>query len=131
MSLEIFLLGQFKLIANNNPFELPSRPAQSLLAYLVLNPGASLRREMLASLIWPESSERNARSYLRQALWRLRKSFEQVSLQWEDYLQIGEISISFKVQSDYWLDVDQLRKPVADQSLEQSIADLRLYRGEL
>jgi DNA-binding SARP family transcriptional activator/energy-coupling factor transporter ATP-binding protein EcfA2 len=131
MSLEIFLLGQFKLTANNTPLELPSRPAQSLLAYLALNAGATLRREKLASLLWGEATESNARSYLRQALWRIRKYLESASLRWEDYLQISEISVTFNNQADYWLDVDQLLKPTQGQSIEEIIDDIDLYRGEL
>ena len=106
MPLEIFLLGQFKIIANYQPVDLPSRPAQSMLAYLVLNTGATLRREKLASLLWSEATENNSRGYLRQALWRIRKCLESGSLRWEDYLQISEISVTFNRQSGYWLDVD-------------------------
>lgn len=48
------------------------RPAQSLLAYLLLNADKSIRREKLAGLLWPDSDEASARNNLRQALWRLR-----------------------------------------------------------
>jgi len=48
MGLRIFLLGQFKLQAEDRLIELPSRPAQSLLAYLALNAGVTHRREKLA-----------------------------------------------------------------------------------
>lgn len=110
MSLEIFLLGQFKLCANNLPIELPSRPAQSLLAYLVLNAGATLRREKLASLLWGEATESNARGYLRQALWRIRKSLESGSLAWENYLKLSDIDIYFDETAEYWLDADFILK---------------------
>ena len=93
MLLKIYLLGQFKLQAGRWPLELPSRPAQSLLAYLALNAGVDHRREKLASLLWPESSESNARGYLRQALWRMRKNLEKGSLDWRDYLRISDISV--------------------------------------
>ena len=39
--LEIRLLGQFNLRLNRHPINLPSRPAQSLLAYLALKPGTA------------------------------------------------------------------------------------------
>ena len=65
MGLNIYLLGQFKLAADERRIELPSRPAQSLLAYLALNAGVNQRREKLASLLWPEATETNARSALR------------------------------------------------------------------
>ena len=72
--LEIRLLGQFDIRRDGAPVEIPSRPAQSLLAYLVLNPGVAHRREKLAGLLWPDATEANARSYLRKALWQVRKS---------------------------------------------------------
>ena len=95
MTLKIFLLGQFKLQANDITFELPSRPAQSLLAYLALNAGITQRREKLAGLLWPEANESNARSYLRQALWRIRKSLDSASLISENFLKLGDIEVFF------------------------------------
>ena len=99
MTLNIHLLGQFKLAIGDQEIELSSRPAQTLFAYLVLNAGVTHRRERLASIIWPESNETNARSYLRQALWLIRKSLENCSIPCEDYLGISDISITFKAQS--------------------------------
>jgi predicted ATPase/DNA-binding SARP family transcriptional activator len=131
MPLKIYLLGQFKLQANDLPVELPSRPAQSLLAYLVLNAGVTQRREKLASLLWPEATETNARSYLRQALWRLRKTLENGSLLWEDYLNISDISITFDKLADYWLDADYLFKTGDVQPVEEMIEAISLYQGEL
>ena len=129
MGLRIFLLGQFKLQTNDITIELPSRPAQSLLAYLVLNAGVTHRREKLASLLWPEATETNARSYLRQALWRIRRSLESASLSGDDFLQISDISVAFDDQSDYWLDVDLLLESVDAQPVEELIKIVRLYRG--
>jgi len=131
MSLRIYLLGQFKLLAGTDTIELSSRPAQSVLAYLALNPGITYRREKLSSLIWPETSDRNARSYLRQALWRIRKSIESVSLEWQDYLQISDISVTFNDLSDYWLDAEALLKTTKTETIEQLIEIVNLYRGEL
>jgi predicted ATPase/DNA-binding SARP family transcriptional activator len=131
MSLEIYLLGQFKLQANSRPIELPSRPAQSLLAYLALNAGVTQRREKLACLLWPEASESNARGYLRQALWRIRKALENGSLEGGDYLQISDIDVTFDEQSDYWLDAKLLLEKKEGQSTKEMIAAAGLYRGEL
>jgi DNA-binding SARP family transcriptional activator/predicted ATPase len=131
MSFKVYLLGQFKLQANDLPIVLPSRPAQSLLAYLVLNAGVTHRREKLANLIWPEATETNARSYLRQALWRIRKSLESGALNCEDYLQISDISVFFNDHSNYWLDADLLLETVEAQPIEEMIEIIDLYRGEL
>jgi DNA-binding SARP family transcriptional activator/predicted ATPase len=131
MSLKIYLLGQFKLQANDLPIELPSRPAQSLLAYLVLNSGVSHRREKLATLLWPESTESNARSYLRQALWRLRKCLESGSISWEDHLQISDISVTFDSQSNYWLDADRILEAGEARPVDEIIESVSPYQGEL
>lgn len=131
MGLKITLLGQFKLQANDLPIELPSRPAQSLLAYLALNAGVTHRREKLASLLWPEATESNARSYLRQALWRIRKSLENASLSADAFLQISDISVTFDDQSDCWIDAAILLETAEAHSLEELIETLQLYRGEL
>jgi DNA-binding SARP family transcriptional activator len=131
VGLEIYLLGQFKLSANALSFELPSRPAQSLLAFLILNAGVTHRRETLACMLWPESSDSNARSNLRLALWRIRKSLDSAGLSWSDYLQINDISITFDDQSDFWLDVDVFLKSKKDDPVEELMQTLRLYKGEL
>jgi DNA-binding SARP family transcriptional activator len=111
--------------------ELLSRPAQSLLAYLALDAGVAQRRETLASLLWPDSTESNARSYLRQALWRIRKSFESSPLHWEDYTKISDISITLNDHSSYWLDADILLETTQTQSLNRIIETVRLYQGGL
>ena len=131
MSLRIYTLGQFKLQANDLTLDLPARSAQSLLAYLALNAGVTTRREKLASLLWPEASEANARGYLRQALWHIRKSLEAGSLNWEEYLQISDISVTFDDQSNYWLDANLLLSRVESRPVEEIIEIIRLYRGEL
>ena len=72
--LEVSLLGQFDVRKDESSILIPSRPAQSLLAYLIMTAGTAHRREKLAGLLWPDSSEDNARINLRQALWRVRKA---------------------------------------------------------
>lgn len=131
MSLRIYLLGQFKLQVDDQPLELQSRPAQSLFAYLLLNAGVTQRREKLASLLWPEATETNARSYLRQALWRIRKALCQASLTWEDYLKTDDIHVTFNDQSDYCLDVESLLANFEAKSTAELIAAAQLYQGEL
>ena len=131
MTLRIFLLGQFKLQANDLPIELPSRPAQSLMAYLALNAGVTHRREKLVGLFWPEAAGSNGRGYLRQALWRIRKSLESSSIAWEEHLDISDLSILFKAKSDYWLDAAQILKQSDSLPVKEKIKIIQLYRGEL
>jgi DNA-binding SARP family transcriptional activator/predicted ATPase len=131
MALKIYLLGQFKLLDGEVQLELPSRPAQSLLAYLVLNAGLTQRREKLAGMLWPEATEANARSYLRQALWRIRKALGSESATWEQYLQISDISVSFNDQADYWVDVYALLEMEETAPPEQMAEAVASYKGEL
>lgn len=131
MSLSVYLFGQFKILANNTPINLQSRPAQSLLAYLSLTAGTNHRREMLASMLWPDTTDSNARSYLRQALWRIRKAFEECDLPCVDYLHITDLCVMFNPNSDYWLDANMILLPTKEQSTQQMVEHLQHYKGEL
>ncbi len=72
MTLDVRLLGQLAVTRDGNRVELRSRPAQLLLAYLVLHTGHSIPRDKIAGALWPDSSTNGARKNLRQTLWRLR-----------------------------------------------------------
>ncbi len=127
--LEIRLLGQFNLQLGHRPIDLPSRPAQSLLAYLALKPGTAYRREKLAGLLWPDATETNARSYLRQALWRIRKALEAAQ---RDYFVTDNLTIAFDAEADHWLDVAILEQEVSAHSpTDDLLRALEVYQGEL
>jgi WD40 repeat protein/DNA-binding SARP family transcriptional activator len=124
--LEIHLLGWFEIRLDGESIELPSRPAQSLLAYLLLNLGAH-RREKLAGLLWPETTDVNARKSLRQALWLLRKVLG------ADHAQVlitDDISISIN-KAGFWLDTAILDSSDSENSIESLIGSAQVYRGEL
>jgi predicted ATPase/DNA-binding SARP family transcriptional activator len=72
-------------------------------------------------LLWPDSSDQNARKNLRQALWRLRKAIG------DHYLLIDSNSLAFNSSSDHWLDIAQLEDE-AEQDLESIVS---VYEGEL
>jgi DNA-binding SARP family transcriptional activator len=130
--LEIWLLGQFSIRLSGNPVDIPARPAQSLLAYLVLNAGILHRRERLAGIFWPEASESNARTSLRHYLWRLRKELRDDGHKEEQYFNVDKISISFNPQSDFWVDALHLEKDIPNNNLSDSLIEsLSLYGGEL
>lgn len=52
---------------------MPAR-APSLLAYLILRPGTAQPRQRIAQLLWPESTDGQARTNLRNVLHHLRRS---------------------------------------------------------
>src|SRR5258708_34823269 len=131
--LELRLLGQFEVRLDGLPLSIPSRPSQSLLAYLALTAGTAHRRERLGALLWPDAEDNNARSYLRHALWRLRKAVEAELPEDAQYLLADEYTVAFNAQSAHWLDLALLERVTADSAastgpLLQALAE---YLGEL
>jgi DNA-binding SARP family transcriptional activator len=130
--LEVRVLGQFDVRLNNNPVDIPSRPAQSLLAHLILTAGTPHRREQLAGLLWPDATEANARSNLRHTLWRIRKALGTESNTKREYLVADELVIAFDSEADYWLDAALLAEKLAETAtLDGLITSVSTYGGEL
>lgn len=133
--LEVRLLGQFDVRRDSvTPIAIPSRPAQSLLAFLLLNPAIEHRREKLAGLLWSDATEKNARSNLRHALWQLRDAIElkRTRAHAAAYLLVDDISIAFNAKSEYWLDVSVLQAAGRENaSADDLINAVHLYAGEL
>jgi predicted ATPase/DNA-binding SARP family transcriptional activator len=127
--LEIRLFGTFDIRDDGQPVIIPSRAARSLFAYLILNSGISHRREKLAGMFWPEATEARARSYLRYELWRIRNAFRPESK--IDYLMADAINISFNGSTQYWLDVSTLKNIGETASVEELMATLAVYHGEM
>jgi predicted ATPase/DNA-binding SARP family transcriptional activator len=127
--LEIRLSGRFEVKLDGRPVPLPSRPAQSLFAYLALSPGTAHRREKLAGLLWPESSDDNARRNLRQSLWHIRKTLGDAA---PHYLHSDDMTVAFAAAVNFWLDVALLEKPIgAEATPEELMAIVSVYGGEL
>ncbi|MGD9050014.1 MAG: BTAD domain-containing putative transcriptional regulator, partial [Anaerolineae bacterium] len=126
--LKVRLLGKFDVQIGSDFVRIPSRPAQSLFAYLVLTAGTAHRREKLAGLFWPDSAESNARSNLRHALWRLRKALAEGG----DYFLTDDLTIAFDANADYWLDSAILDDSVSeDPPLDKLLDAVEVYKGEL
>ncbi len=68
------LFGGFSVRSDAGPLTVPTRKAQALLAYLALPPGRAHPRDKLATLLWGDTAEEQARASLRQALFALRKA---------------------------------------------------------
>jgi len=127
--LEVRLLGTFDVKAGRKPVSLNSRPAQSLFAFLALNAGTAFRREKLAGQIWPEATEVQARDYLRHALWRVRKALQAASA--AKHLLADDLTISFDNTPSFWLDAAALREVSEAAPVDELIAVLSAYNGEL
>lgn len=120
----------------------PNQQPCLLLCYLLLNRQYPHHRERLAAVFWSEHSTHGSRKYLRNALWRLRQTFQSVGAAPDDYLSVSDDSISFLTSSHYWLDTEIFETTIAKcqdlpgQDLTPgSAADLEaaveLYAGDL
>ncbi|MGZ6123488.1 MAG: ATP-binding protein [Myxococcales bacterium] len=74
----IDLLGRFRVSVGGEPAREPvSSRGSELLALLVLEDGQRVSRELIASRLWPESGEAQARTNLRRELHQLRRVLPQ------------------------------------------------------
>jgi predicted ATPase/DNA-binding SARP family transcriptional activator len=126
--LEVCLLGGFDVKHDGKSVGIPSRPAQSLFAYLVLNAGVSHRREKLAGMLWPDSLEETARDNLRHSLWRVRKALEKSSS--TRFLHADDMAIRFNESSEYRVDATALTKVDENAAADDLISVLDAYQGE-
>jgi DNA-binding SARP family transcriptional activator len=74
-TLHIYLMGDFRLVYGGTLVTTVNSPRlQSLLAYLVLHRHSPQSRQHLAFLLWPDSTEVQARNSLRNLLHQLRQA---------------------------------------------------------
>jgi len=138
-TLHIHLLGEFRLTYDATPIESINTPRlQSLLAYLILHRQAPQARTHLAYLFWPDSSEAQARTNLRKAIYRLRQALPNA----EAFLNIGDQTIQWRSHAPFRLDVAEFEDAVARvNQLQQAKRQaevlilleeaVNLYRGDL
>ncbi|MGC9349151.1 MAG: BTAD domain-containing putative transcriptional regulator [Anaerolineae bacterium] len=125
MSLEVLLLGPMVVRQEGGAaIAFQRRAAEALLAYLATDAGRPYRRTMLAGLLWPEWSERDALHNLRRVLYRLRKDIGDAPAS-PPFLLISRQSLQFNVESDSRRDVAEFRRLVT------AAEDHNHPRGEL
>lgn len=131
--LMVRMLGQLSILKEGEPILLQSRPAQSLLALLMLTAGVAHRRENLAGILWPNASDSNARDYLRHELWRLNRDLHTSTLDGPPFFIVNKISMAFNDAAPYWLDAREIIQTCAraDATIEEAWAAAFLYQGEL
>lgn len=108
MRWELYLLGRFQLAVDGqlvDEFEADS--ARALCAYLCLHNGEAIRRERLATLLWPEQAQENALRNLRTALSRLRRGLGPLS----EALHSANQNVMLTLpQAGVWVDVLTLQE---------------------
>jgi len=103
------LLGDFGLFYNDAPIAGVRAPRLvSLLAYLLLHRHAPQSRQHLAFLFWPDSSEAQARTNLRQLVHHLRKVFPDI----RRCLEVDASSLLWRPDVSLRLDVADFERAV-------------------
>ena len=91
--LHISLLGDFRLISGETLItSIDSPRLQSLLAYLTLHRAAPQARARLAFLMWPDSTDEQALTNLRNAIHKLRHALPDI----DAFLRIGRQDIQWQ-----------------------------------
>lgn len=102
IALQTRLLGEFRLDVNGVAVTaLGASRVQSLLAYLLLHRDAPQSRQQVAFLFWPDSSETQARTNLRQLLHYLRRDLPGA----EAFLQVDAKMLKWCREAPLSLDV--------------------------
>lgn len=123
--LSIYLLGEFRLEYNHQLVSaVNTTRMQALLAYLVLHRQAPLMRQHMAFILWPDSTEKQARTNLRNLLFLLRRSLPEA----DRFLLVDARTMRWNPDSDYYLDVAEYERKLAERDLEAAV---RLYAGDL
>ena len=125
--LEIHLLGHLRALVDGAPLPLKFPPRTGpLWAYLLLHRGSRLQRNALAYILWPDESEVDARTNLRRHLHQLSRALRRAAAQ-EPCLFVDRASVTWNLEADFWLDVDEFeRLSAAPETLAEAV---NLYAG--
>jgi DNA-binding SARP family transcriptional activator len=123
------LLGGFQVAYHDTPVtKLQPERLQSLLAYLVLHREAPQSRQHLAFLFWPDSSEEQAHTNLRNLIHFLRHALPEADL----FLHVDAHTLQWKSDAPFRVDAidfeDAAGRPASSSDLQQAI---ELYQGDL
>jgi len=134
-TLRIRLFGELALDLGGAPLEpLGSARAESLLAYLLLHRQAPQPRQRIAFLLWPDSTEPQARTNLRHLLHTLRRALPDP----DRFLEAGARTLQWRADAPFWLDVaafeaatERAKAAAADGGLAPLREAAELYTGDL
>lgn len=123
--LQIRILGDLELRFGDVALpRLESGRAESLLVYLLVHRGTRLLRQQVAFLLWPDSSEQQARTNLRHLLHTLRRTMPAVT----GFLDVTARTLQWRGDGPYWLDLAAFAAAL-DRGDEREAVEL--YRGDL
>ncbi|MEZ4868573.1 MAG: AAA family ATPase [Caldilineaceae bacterium] len=134
--LKLFLLGAPRITLAEQPLELPRRKVMALLAYLAVTRRRH-SRDRLATLLWPESSQKAARGALRRELHALttllgdtlfNNTTEMVELHAEAAIWVD--TLTFQHLAQRGADHDHAIDTACDQCQAALVQALALYTDD-
>src|SRR5881296_310039 len=109
--MRINLFGNLRIsIAGNPVTSVNSNRLQSLIAYLILHGDTPQPRERLAFLLWPSSTESQARTNLRQLLHHLKRALPPEC----DFLVSSHFSVQWRFDAACEIDTVEFRAAIAE-----------------
>lgn len=124
-TLRIRLLGELDLRYDGVSLPpLESARAGSLLAYLLLHRQAPQPRQRLAFLLWPDSTESQARTNLRHVLHTLRRALPVA----DRFLAVTSTTLQWQANAPFWLDVMAFEEMVSRAEQRDGDIDLAALR---
>jgi DNA-binding SARP family transcriptional activator/RecA/RadA recombinase len=135
--LSLSLLGPFQATLDGQPItSFKSNKVRALLAYLAVEADRPHPREVLAGLLWPDWTDREALGNLRYALSDLRRVTGDRTAE-PPFLLIARDTLQFNTASDFSLDLRSftdlaetaLTRPEGDEGLSELEEAICLYQG--
>lgn len=123
--------------------DLGSHKVQELFAYLLLYRRRYHSREVLASLLWGDSTTAQSKRYLRNALWRLHSVLDSgAGAETGGVLLVDTQWVRLDLEADLWLDVAEFERAFAlvqgvpgqelnVQSFQTVQGAIQLYQSDL
>lgn len=124
-TLQIWLLGGWRILREGAPLDVPAGQPRSLCAYLLLQPGGQATRSAIIEHLWPDAAPDRARRYLTDALYRLRRVLPPAVVS----ADAEQVALHLDVTG--WVDVWAFDRALASVDPSERSRGLALYTGEL
>jgi DNA-binding SARP family transcriptional activator/predicted ATPase len=137
--MRINLFGNLRVSVAGRPVTaVNTNRLQSLIAYLILHGDAPQPRERLAFLLWPASSESQARTNLRQLLHHLKRALPAEC----NFLETTHVTVRWRQDGTYAIDVVDFQTAIAEadsartendraREIQSLTAAVQLYEDDL
>lgn len=141
--LRIFLLGKFHMQCGERGLAgLEARKAQELFCYLLLYRNRPHPREILADLLWGDTTTAQSKKYLRKVLWQLQSALNTPADPGRSVLLVEPDWVQLNSEADLWLDVAVFERAFAlvqevpgkdldGQQAQTLRSAVDLYQGDL